>query len=352
MTETMLAERFHAADRSITLEDIPIPHPGPGEVLIKVAYCGICHSDLSLISGAFPASRPAVTQGHEASGTIVELGAGVTGWKEGDRVIPSAGRPCLKCRKCRRGAFTDCLSLNLMAFAYDGAWAEYHVAQASGMTKIPDNVPMDQAALLADAVSTPYAAVVRTGKVHMGNAVAVWGVGGVGTHLVQLAKLAGGVPVIAIDLNDAVLERAKRLGADHTLRSDDPELMQKIEDITNGRMIDVAFDAVGIKPTLRACVDSLDVDGKAVSVGLSSRTSTPARSWTSTCTASRFSATSVTSARTSPCWPRCCRPTASTSRSRSPRSFRCRRSRAALRSWSPIRATRSVSSSSPDAVQS
>ena len=163
-------------------------------MLIKVAYCGICHSDLSLISGAFPASRPVVTQGHEASGTIVELGAGVTGWKEGDRVIPSAGRPCLKCRKCRRGAFTDCLSLNLMAFAYDGAWAEYHVAQASGMTKIPDNVPMDQAALLADAVSTPYAAVVRTGKVHMGNAVAVWGVGGVGTHLVQLAKLAGGVP--------------------------------------------------------------------------------------------------------------------------------------------------------------
>lgn len=105
----------------------------------------------------------------------------------------------------------------------------------------------------------------------MGNAVAVWGVGGVGTHLVQLAKLAGGVPVIAIDLNDAVLERAKRVGADHTLRSDDPELMQKIEDITHGRMIDVAFDAVGIKPTLRACVDSLDVDGKAVSVGLSAQ---------------------------------------------------------------------------------
>lgn len=84
MTETMLAERFHAADRSITLEDIPIPHPGPGEVLVKVAYCGICHSDLSLISGAFPAALPVVTQGHEASGTIVELGAGVIGWKEGD----------------------------------------------------------------------------------------------------------------------------------------------------------------------------------------------------------------------------------------------------------------------------
>lgn len=271
MSETMLAERFHSADRSITVDEIPIPHPGPGEVLIKVAYCGICHSDLSLLSGAFTTSLPEVTQGHEASGTIVELGAGVTGWKEGDRVIPSAGRPCLKCRKCRRGAFTDCLHLNLMAFEYNGAWAEYHVAQASGMTKIPDNVPLDQAALLADAVSTPYAAVVRTGKVHMGNAVAVWGVGGVGTHLVQLAKAAGGVPVIAVDLNEEVLARAKRLGADYTLHSDDPDLMKKIEDITGGRMIDVAFDAVGITPTLRACVESLDVNGKAVSVGLSTQ---------------------------------------------------------------------------------
>ena len=81
MTETMLAERFHAADRSISLEEIPIPHPGPGEVLMKVAYCGICHSDLSLINGAIPASLPVVTQGHEASGTIVEVGPGVTRWK-------------------------------------------------------------------------------------------------------------------------------------------------------------------------------------------------------------------------------------------------------------------------------
>ncbi|AXE39738.1 zinc-binding dehydrogenase [Acidipropionibacterium virtanenii] len=271
MTETMLAERFYAQDRSIHLEEVPVPHPGPGNVLVEVAYCGICHSDLSLINGTFPAQLPVVTQGHEASGTVVELGAGVTGWKVGDRVIPSAGRPCLNCRKCRRGDFANCLHLNLMAFAYDGAWAKYHEAAATGLTKIPDNVPMDQAALLADAVSTPYAAVVHTAQVHMGNAVAVWGVGGVGTHLVQLAKAAGGVPVIAIDLNDEVLARAKRVGADHILRSDDPDLMARIEELTNGRMIDVAFDAVGIRPTLRAAVDSLDVNGKAVSLGLSSQ---------------------------------------------------------------------------------
>ncbi|CEG99599.1 zinc-binding dehydrogenase [Propionibacterium freudenreichii] len=269
MAETMLAERFYAKDHSIHLEEIPIPEPGPGEVLMKVAYCGICHSDLSLINGNFPPSLPVVTQGHEASGTIVKLGPGVTGWSVGDRVIPSAGRPCMVCRKCRRGDFANCLHPHLMAFAYDGAWAQYHVASTMGLTKIPDNVAMDQAALLADAVSTPYAAVVRTAQVHTGNAVAVWGVGGVGTHLVQLARGAGAVPLIAIDLNDEVLERAKRLGADFAFHSDDPDLMKKIEEVTNGRMIDVAFDAVGIQATVRAAVESLDVNGKVVTLGLS-----------------------------------------------------------------------------------
>ncbi len=269
MVDTMLAERFYAKDHSIHLEQIPIPEPGPGQVLIKVAYCGICHSDLSLINGNFPPSLDVVTQGHEASGTIAKLGAGVAGWSVGDRVIPSAGRPCMKCRKCRRGDFADCLHLNLMAFAYDGAWAEYHVTSAMGLTRIPDNVAMDQAALLADAVSTPYAAVVRTGQVHTGNAVAIWGVGGVGTHLLQLARGAGAVPVIAVDLNDEVLARAKRLGADFTFHSDDPDLMKKIEEATGGRMIDVAFDAVGIQSTVRAAVESLDVNGKVVTLGLS-----------------------------------------------------------------------------------
>lgn len=269
MADTMLAERFYTKERAIRLEQVPIPDPGPGQVLIKVAYCGICHSDLSLIHGNFPSSLDVVTQGHECAGTIVKLGPGVHGWEEGDHVIPSAGRPCLKCRNCRRGAFTDCMDLQLMAFAYDGAWAEYTVAQAAGLTRIPDNVPLEQAALLADAVSTPFAAVVRTAQVHVGNAIGVWGVGGVGTHLVQLSKLAGGVPIIAVDIDNAALERAKRLGADYTFRSDDPDLGRHIEEATGGRMIDVAFDAVGIAQTVRQAAQFLDVNGKIVTVGLS-----------------------------------------------------------------------------------
>ncbi|HAM43805.1 MAG TPA: zinc-binding dehydrogenase [Propionibacteriaceae bacterium] len=268
---TMLAERFYAATKEIKLEHIPIPTPGPGEVLIKVAYCGICHSDLSLIDGNFPARVPVITQGHEVAGTVTALGPGVNQWKVGDRVIPSAGKACLSCRNCLRGDFANCLDLNLMAFAYDGGWAEYVVAGAIGCTRVPDNVPLEQAALLADAVSTPFAAVVRTAKVHLGNAVGIWGVGGVGTHLVQLVKLAGGVPIIAVDINDAALERATRLGADYAFRSDDPDLNAKINEATGGRRLDVAFDAVGISATTRQAVANLDSYGQVVTVGMSAQ---------------------------------------------------------------------------------
>lgn len=268
---TMLAERFYAATKEIKLENVPIPVPGPGEVLIKVAFCGICHSDLSLIDGNFPARVPVITQGHEVAGTVAALGPGVNQWKVGDRVIPSAGKACLNCRNCLRGDFANCLDLNLMAFAYDGGWAEYVVAGAIGCTRVPDNVPLEQAALLADAVSTPFAAVVRTAKVHLGNAVGIWGVGGVGTHLVQLVKLAGGVPIIAVDINDAALERALRVGADYAFRSDDPELQAKITEATGGRRLDVAFDAVGISATTRQAVANLDTYGQVVTVGMSAQ---------------------------------------------------------------------------------
>jgi D-arabinose 1-dehydrogenase-like Zn-dependent alcohol dehydrogenase len=266
---TMRAERFYADTKAVVLEDVPIPEPGDGEVLVKVAFCGICHSDLSLINGTFPAQRPVVTQGHEASGTIAELGPGVTGWSEGDRVVVAAGRPCGTCGNCRRGDLANCMRIQLMAFAYDGAWAEYTVAQASGLTRVPDNVPLEQAAILADAVSTPFGAVVHTGKVAVGESVGVWGVGGVGTHVVQLARLVGAVPVIAVDINPAVRERALELGADYAFDSRDPDFADKLANATGGRKLDVAFDAVGLKVTFEQALDSLTIGGRLVGVGMS-----------------------------------------------------------------------------------
>ncbi len=269
MAATMRAERFYADSKTVVLEDVPIPEPGPGEVLVKVAYCGICHSDLSLINGTFPTQAPVVTQGHEASGTIAKLGPEVDGWSEGDRVVVAAGRPCQSCPNCRRGDTVNCLRIQLMAFAYDGAWAEYTVAQAAGLTRVPDNVSLDQAAILADAVSTPFGAVVRTGKVAVGESVGVWGVGGVGTHIVQLARLVGAVPVIALDINPVVLDRALELGADYAFDSRDDQLHDKLAEITGGRMLDVAFDAVGLKATFEQALGSLTAGGRLVGVGTS-----------------------------------------------------------------------------------
>ncbi|AEV74017.1 Zn-dependent alcohol dehydrogenase [Mycolicibacterium rhodesiae NBB3] len=274
MVDTMRAQRFYADSKTIAVEDVPIPELHPGEVLVKIAFCGICHSDLSLINGTFPAMRPVVTQGHEASGTIAKLGPDVTGWKEGDRVVVAAGRPCMACANCRRGDMSNCLAIQLMAFAYDGGWAEYTVAQAFGLTRVPDNVPLEQAAILADAVSTPFGAVVRTGKVGIGESVGVWGVGGVGTHIVQLARLVGAVPVIAVDVKPAVLERAVELGADHAFDARDERLSEKIAELTGGRKLDVAFDAVGLKSTFEQALDNVTVGGRLVAVGMSDESPT------------------------------------------------------------------------------
>ncbi|MGH3644586.1 MAG: zinc-binding dehydrogenase [Mycobacterium sp.] len=269
MVDTMRAQRFYADSKEIAVEDVPIPELGQGEVLVKVAFCGICHSDLSLINGTFPSQQAVVTQGHEASGTIAKLGPGVTGWAVGDRVVVAAGRPCLECVNCRRGDVSNCLRIRLMAFAYDGAWAEYTVAQAFGLTRVPDNVTLEHAAILADAVSTPYGAVVRTGKVGIGESVGVWGVGGVGTHVVQLARLVGAAPIIAVDIKPAVLDRSLALGADYAFDARDDALHDKISEATGGRQLDVAFDAVGLKSTFEQALGSLTVGGRLVGIGMS-----------------------------------------------------------------------------------
>lgn len=269
MTATMRAQRFYSDTGTIAVEDVPIPEPGPGEVLVKVAFCGICHSDLSLINGTFPSQLPVVTQGHETSGTIAKLGPGVTGWAEGDRVVLAAGKPCLGCVNCLRGDMSNCLHIRLMAFAYDGGWAEYTVAQAFGLTRIPDNVPMEQAAILADAVSTPYGAIVHTAKVGIGESVGVWGVGGLGTHMVQLARLVGAAPIIAVDVKPGILDRALAVGADHAFDAHDPELSAKIAEATGGRNLDVALDAVGLSSTFEQALNSLTVGGRLVGVGMS-----------------------------------------------------------------------------------
>lgn len=135
-------------------------------------------------------------------------------------------------------------------------------------------MPLEQAAILADAVSTPYGAVVRTGKVGIGESVGVWGVGGVGTHIVQLSRLVGAAPVIAVDIKPEVLERALAVGADYAFDARDEDLADKIAGVTGGRGLDVAFDAVGLASTFEQALDRLTVGGRLVAVGMSAESPT------------------------------------------------------------------------------
>ena len=253
MVDTMRAQRFYADTKTIAVEDVPIPEPGPGEVLVKVAFCGICHSDLSLINGTFPSQLPVVTQGHEASGTVAKLGPG--------RHRLGRGRP----RGGRRGPAVPGVRelparrrVELPAHPADGVRLRRRAGRStpwhkrSGSPGFPTTCPLEQAAILADAVSTPYGAVVRTGKVGIGESVGVWGVGGLGTHMVQLARLVGAAPIIAVDIKPAILDRALAVGADYAFDARDADLPAKIAEATGGRKLDVAFDAVGLEVDVRA----------------------------------------------------------------------------------------------------
>ncbi|WP_028935381.1 zinc-binding dehydrogenase [Pseudonocardia spinosispora] len=251
---TMRAARFESESGKLTVADVPIPTPGPGEALVRVAACGICHSDLGLLDGTLPTSLPVVTPGHEAAGEVVELGSPSPFWNEGDQVVIAAGRACGACRPCGEGDATNCQQMQVMGFHYDGGWAEYTV------------VPI---AVLADAVSTPYAAVRDTGAVRAGESVGVWGVGGVGTHLVQIARLVGATPIIAVDPLPAARDRALELGADHALDPTADDFAAQLASVAPIGL-DVVFDVVAQSSTITQTANALGPKGRLIVVGMTS----------------------------------------------------------------------------------
>lgn len=265
----MKAARFNADSKSLVLKDVDVPVPGPLEVLIKVEACGICLSDVHLIDGSIPAVTPEVTPGHEPAGVVAAVGELVPGWKEGDRAVMAGGRPCGFCAHCTIGRVEDCLAFEIMGFHYDGAWAEYVKVPYFAMTPVPEHIPFEQAAILADAVATPYAALTDRGGLKPGETVGLWGIGGLGTHAVQIARLCGAGFIVAVDPLPSARERAVRLGADAALDPTEQDVPQEIKGLTSGLGLDLALDLVGANAVLQQCVSSLGLGGRAVMVGLS-----------------------------------------------------------------------------------
>lgn len=266
---TMRAARFYSASGTLRVEQVPVPEPGPDEVLIRVRACGICLSDVHMLDGSMPTMLDVVTPGHEAAGEVAALGAQVTGWELGQHVVMVGGKPCWTCAECQSGRHERCPSVAVMGFGYDGAWAEYVVVPALVLTPIPDTLPFEQAAILADAVTTPYGGLVGRAHLAAGETIGLWGIGGLGVHAVQIARLQGAAAVIAVDPHPAARTRALAAGADHALDPAQVDVAHEVQRLTDGHGLDVAVDLVGSNAVLAEAASCLARFGRLLMIGLS-----------------------------------------------------------------------------------
>jgi threonine dehydrogenase-like Zn-dependent dehydrogenase len=224
-----------------------------------------------MFDGTLPTrGTPPFIPGHEASGVIASTGTGVDAWREGDRVAIYPGKRCGVCARCRNGEPIErCMMPSNMGIEYDGGWAEYVAVPQEALVRVPESVSLEIAAILCDAVATPFNAVLDTGGLRPGERVAVFGIGGLGTHGVMLARLGGASFIAAIDTSPAARERAKRLGADITIDPAVQKPSDAIREATGGEGVDLAIDFVGANSVLKQAVASLAIDGRAMIVGVS-----------------------------------------------------------------------------------
>lgn len=289
--ETMRAAVLRDHSAGLHVETIRTPRPKAGEVLIKVAACGLCHSDLHVIGGAIAFPLPAVL-GHEVTGTIVELGPGNehTGLQVGDRVAGGFLMPCGQCEACAAGRDELCgpfFNLNrLKGVLYDGTTrlaslsgepihmysmgglAEYAVVPATSVAVTPDSIDLVPAAILGCAAMTGYGAVRRGADLRFGESVAVVATGGVGTNIVQIAAAFGASQVIAIDVSDDKLAPMPGYGATAVVNSVTQDAREEVLRLTGGKGVDVAFEALGIPATWKTALDVLADGGRMVPIGL------------------------------------------------------------------------------------
>lgn len=265
----MKAAVFYAPKEPLKIEEIPTPEPGAGEILVKVAACGLCHTDLSYIDYGVPTfKKPPLILGHEVSGTVAALGPNVAGWDEGDRVLLPAVYGCGKCVMCRTGRENICEQMIMFGNNVDGGYAEFVLAPAKEVVSLPEEIPLIEGAIIADAITTPYHAVINQGRVKPGDFVVVFGCGGVGINIVQMAA-AVGAQVVAVDVMDYKLEWAKNLGAWATINAQKMERVDKEVRKLTGGGADIGFEAIGNPIVQEQAFASLRNGGRFVLVGYS-----------------------------------------------------------------------------------
>ncbi len=264
----MKAVRYHGPKLPLALEDIPRPDPGAGEVLVRVAAAGICHTELHFLSGLLNLGVAPLTLGHEVVGRVEKLGGGVRGVREGDRVIVYYYAGCGRCAHCLVGDEHLCDALVAeYGFVSDGGFAEYVKVPARCVVPLPDALTDEAAAPIGCGVTTAVhaAALARVG---VGDVVLVYGVGAVAYGLIQLARLAG-AEVIAVSRAAAKLEKARALGAAHVLNAHEGRVAERVRELTHGHGADAIFELVATKETMAACTQAVAKRGRLVFIGYS-----------------------------------------------------------------------------------
>lgn len=263
----MKAAVFHGSDVGLRIEDIPIPRIASDQILVKVAACGVCHTDLHYLEHGVPTfKKPPIVLGHEASGIVEEIGPGVTHVKKGQRVLIPAVLTCGRCEACRTGRENICSDMKMLGNHFDGAYAEYVAVPAKDVLDLPESIPLQEACIIADAISTPFHAVKNRARVQPGDRVVIFGCGGVGLNAVQLAAAAGG-QVIAVDINERKLEWAGEFGASKTINASKVERVSKEVKKLTGGGADIAIEVIGNPRTIEEAFESVRVGGRLCVVG-------------------------------------------------------------------------------------
>lgn len=254
-----------------TYKEVPTPTPGPTEVLIEVGACAVCGSDVHGMDGSSGRRRPPVIMGHEASGKIVEIGTEVSQWKIGDRVTFDSTVYCADCPACRDGNVNLCENRQVMGvscedYRRDGALADYLCVPAHICFALPKEVTYIQGAMV-EPLAIAYHAATRT-PIKPGMSVAIIGMGTIGLLTLQVVKAMGAVDIIAVDIDPAKLETAAENGASFTVNSGEQGALKRLlAATTNGKGVDVAFDATGIAPTVDLAIRCVKLNGAVVLVG-------------------------------------------------------------------------------------
>jgi len=280
MPQTVQGVIARAKGADVELVDIVIPDPGPGEVVVKVDACGVCHTDLHYREGGIGDEFPYLL-GHEAAGTVEAVGLGVTEVAAGDYVILNWRAVCGQCRACTRGRPWYCFNTHnasqkmtladgteLSPALGIGAFADKTLVAAGQCTKVDAAAPATAAGLLGCGVMAGLGAAINTGNVGRGDSVAVIGCGGVGAAAIAGARLAGARSVVAVDIDPRKLEKATELGATHTINAKDGDVVEAIQALTDGNGADVVIDAVGRPETWKQAFYARDLAGTVVLVGV------------------------------------------------------------------------------------